>query len=63
LRPLISRFKKVEGQAMSTSRFSSDRILPRANAHWLLGELLMLDSIPVVYVVDDDISVRESLEA
>lgn len=48
---------------MSTSRFSSDRILPRANAHWLPGELLMLDSIPVVYVVDDDISVRESLEA
>jgi FixJ family two-component response regulator len=39
----------------------SDKMSLRAYAH-ALGVLLMPDSIPIVYVVDDDISVRESLE-
>jgi FixJ family two-component response regulator len=35
----------------------------RAYAIYALGVFLMPDSIPIIYVVDDDISVRESLEA
>ena len=46
---------------MAAPVLPSDKMSLRAYAH-ALGVLRMPDSIPIVYVVDDDISVRESLE-
>lgn len=46
---------------MAAPVLPSDKMALRAYAH-ALGVLRMPDSIPIVYVVDDDISVRESLE-
>ena len=48
---------------MSTPVLLLDKISSRAYASHVSGVFLMPDSIPIVYVVDDDISVRESLEA
>lgn len=40
-----------------------DKLSSPASANLAPGMLIMPDSIPIVYIVDDDISVRESLEA
>jgi FixJ family two-component response regulator len=48
---------------MSEPGLLSDKISLRALAKYPSGGMLMPDVIPLVYVVDDDISVRESLEA
>src|SRR5580692_9953800 len=63
LRLLISPFREGEGFAMFTALLLSDKMILRANADYHSGVSQMLDSIPIVYVVDDDISVRESLES
>jgi FixJ family two-component response regulator len=52
-----------EGNDRSGVSFVTNDILEPANAvHQESGASLMLDSTPIVFIVDDDISVRESLE-
>lgn len=52
-----------EGNDRSGVSFVTNDILEPANAaHQESGASLMLDSTPVVFIVDDDVSVRESLE-
>ena len=48
---------------MLTSVLASDKMFSQIPVYSASRFTLMPDSVPVVYVVDDDISVRESLEA
>src|SRR5215813_10228377 len=57
----MQRFRRTERNGYSQESWRCTMTLPRTASHEL-GRAAMLTASPIIFIVDDDISVRESLE-